>query len=221
MGPTRRERTEAITKLRRQQILDAALDIFSRKGFNTATTAEIAKAAGVAEGTIFNYFPSKRELFVAVIKEFVITSPLLDLIDKLPQGDIAGTFKLILKERFQLIESGIVSRVPILIADVIRDPELKAICTKEFLQPFLEKMEAIYRMLHESGIYRDIDPPVAVRAFGGMIFGFVMFKSLEGDASPLQQLPQDKVTNGIIDLLLHGVLDTTGSEENQSGRTDA
>ena len=70
MSPTREERKEVITRQRRQQILDAALDIFSRKGFTQATTAEIARTAGIAEGTIYKYFQNKRELMVAVIKTF-------------------------------------------------------------------------------------------------------------------------------------------------------
>ena len=86
MAPTRQERKEQTIRLRRQQIIDAAFKVFSEKGFATATTAKIAKEAGIAEGTIYNYFPSKRELFIAVIKNSVITIPLLELIDKLPRG---------------------------------------------------------------------------------------------------------------------------------------
>ena len=46
MVPTRKERKESITKMRKQQILDAALKVFSRKSFAEATTAEIAREAG-------------------------------------------------------------------------------------------------------------------------------------------------------------------------------
>ena len=68
MAPTRQERKEEIAKRRREQILDAAMDVFSRKGFAMATTAEIAREAGLAEGTVYNYLPSKRELLIAVVK---------------------------------------------------------------------------------------------------------------------------------------------------------
>jgi len=193
--------------MRRQQIIKAALEIFSRKGFAMATTAEIAREAGVAEGTIYNYFESKRDLFIAVIRDFVITIPLLDLIDRMPKENIAASLKLILQNRMQLVESGLVSRIPVMMADVMRDPELKAHWAEEFLQPFLEKMEGIYRALRDSGIYRDIEPSVAVRCVGGMIFGFLMFKMLEGDSSPLNRLLPEKVSDGFVGLLLHGLLD--------------
>jgi len=47
----------------RQQLLDAAVSVFSRMGYARATTREIAQTAGVAEGTIYRHFADKRELF--------------------------------------------------------------------------------------------------------------------------------------------------------------
>ena len=43
-----------------QKILNAACLVFSQKGYSSATTSEIAKWAGVAEGTIFRYFKTKK-----------------------------------------------------------------------------------------------------------------------------------------------------------------
>ncbi|MDP2401128.1 MAG: helix-turn-helix domain-containing protein, partial [Actinomycetota bacterium] len=50
----------------RQKLLDAAAEVFSERGYARATTKEIAKAAGVAEGTIYRHFADKKELFQAV-----------------------------------------------------------------------------------------------------------------------------------------------------------
>ncbi len=52
---------------RRQQLLETALDSFSRKGFEATTTREIAAAAGVTEAIIFRHFPSKQALYTAVL----------------------------------------------------------------------------------------------------------------------------------------------------------
>jgi TetR/AcrR family transcriptional regulator len=52
---------------RRRQLLETALDLFSRKGFEGTTTKEIAAAAGVTEAIIFRHFPSKQALYTAVI----------------------------------------------------------------------------------------------------------------------------------------------------------
>src|SRR5689334_20104635 len=53
---------------RRAQLLDVALNCFSRKGFDGATTKEIAAAAGVTEAIIFRHFPSKQALYQAVLE---------------------------------------------------------------------------------------------------------------------------------------------------------
>ena len=58
---------EQMAEARRRQILMGAAQVFAEKGFHKATTKQIAKAGGVSEGTIYNYFKNKRELLVAMI----------------------------------------------------------------------------------------------------------------------------------------------------------
>ena len=52
---------------RRLQLIETALDFFSRKGFSGTTTKEIAAAAGVTEAIIFRHFPTKQDLYNAVL----------------------------------------------------------------------------------------------------------------------------------------------------------
>ena len=51
------------------ELLDAALDLFVEKGFAATRVEEVAARAGVSKGTLFLYFPSKEELFKAVVRE--------------------------------------------------------------------------------------------------------------------------------------------------------
>lgn len=53
---------------RREQLLDRAAELFASHGYARATTAELAKAAGVTEPIIYRHFKSKRDLFVALIE---------------------------------------------------------------------------------------------------------------------------------------------------------
>jgi AcrR family transcriptional regulator len=53
----------------RRRILEAARDCFSRAGFEAATTRDIAAAAGIAAGTLFNYFPAKEAIAMALVAE--------------------------------------------------------------------------------------------------------------------------------------------------------
>src|SRR5215510_3097069 len=53
---------------RREQLLDCAAELFAHNGYARATTAQLAKAAGVTEPIIYRHFDSKRDLFVALIE---------------------------------------------------------------------------------------------------------------------------------------------------------
>src|ERR1700704_1667649 len=63
--PRRGRRKEA----RPGELLDAALDLFVEKGFAATRAEEVAARAGVSKGTLFLYFPTKEELFKAVVRE--------------------------------------------------------------------------------------------------------------------------------------------------------
>ncbi len=206
MTPTRQERKESITVLRKKQILDAAFKVFSEKGFATATTAEIAKLSGVAEGTIYNYFESKRDLFVSIIQNLIMDVSLLDMVGQLPKGDINTTFEGILQNRFDLINREGMTRMPVIIADVIRDPDMRVMWSQKVLTPFLNQMVQVVRMMVAMGKYRKLEPDVVVRAIGGMIMGFLMLKLMEGEKSPLNALPGQKVSGDLAKFILYGLL---------------
>jgi AcrR family transcriptional regulator len=199
-------RGKQTTVKRREQILKAAIEIFSSKGYAAATIPEIARLAGVASGTIYIYYSSKRELFIDVIKNIIITTPLFEFIDRIPQENIDIILKNILKDRFELIKNTPVSWIPSLIGEIQRDPELKTLWAEQFIQPFLTRIEEIYRFMTDSERFGRMEPAVAVRAVGGMILGFFMLRIMEGELSPLNVLDQEKVIDDIVNLLLHGLL---------------
>ena len=65
-------RTDEEKALKRDQILDAAYKMLSRRGYHEATMAKIARKAGVSHGTLYWHFKSKEDLFFAVLeREFL------------------------------------------------------------------------------------------------------------------------------------------------------
>ena len=64
--PTSRQRMAAA---RREQILETALGLFAERGFDATSTRQIAKEAGIAEGLIFHYFPTKASLLTAILED--------------------------------------------------------------------------------------------------------------------------------------------------------
>jgi AcrR family transcriptional regulator len=57
---------------RPQELLDAALELFVEKGFAATRSEEVAKRAGVSKGTLYLYYPSKEELFKAVVRHNMV-----------------------------------------------------------------------------------------------------------------------------------------------------
>ena len=80
------------TEQRRAEILEAALGLFSSKGFHDTTMEEVAKEAGVAKGTIYLYFQSKEHLLLALKRDFmqgltdVVAGIVADAIEHLEAG---------------------------------------------------------------------------------------------------------------------------------------
>src|SRR3569832_655532 len=60
---------ESRKEARPGELLDATLDLIVEKGFAATRAEEVAARAGVSKGTLFLYFPSKEELFKAVVRE--------------------------------------------------------------------------------------------------------------------------------------------------------
>jgi AcrR family transcriptional regulator len=56
---------------RREAILDAALEVFARRGYNGSSIDEIANAAGISKALIYEHFPSKRDLHVSLLERHV------------------------------------------------------------------------------------------------------------------------------------------------------
>ena len=74
-------------ELTRQQIFDAARRLFAQRGFDAVTVAEIARDANVSEVTVFNYFPSKEDLFYGGMQFF--EERLLEAVRTRPRGESA------------------------------------------------------------------------------------------------------------------------------------
>jgi AcrR family transcriptional regulator len=74
-------------KRTREQIFDAAYRLFRKRGFDAVTVAEIARAADVSEMTVFNYFPTKEELFYGGMQFF--EEQLIDAVRNRGRGESA------------------------------------------------------------------------------------------------------------------------------------
>ena len=158
---------------RRAQILAAASRVFARQGFHRTTVREIAREAGLADGTIYLYFASKRELLLALLGQ-------LGRVDERPAdfaamaGVDARTFlDAYLRRRFadlgewrQLFAA--------VIPEVLADADLRA-AQIEQATPAFEAAEAELARRMEAGELPRRDPALATRVVAGTIIGLLVF----------------------------------------------
>lgn len=96
------------TEQRRAEILEAALNLFSAKGFHETTMEEVAQAAAVAKGTVYLYFASKDHLLLALKQQFVqgltdaITDITADAIEQFSAGKEID-YRDVIDDMFQAI----------------------------------------------------------------------------------------------------------------------
>ncbi len=80
---------------RPEEITDAALQLFTEKGFSATRMIDVAKAAGISKGTLYLYFESKEAIFRDVVKQRI--TPQLDTVEKLVE-EFQGTHADLLKQ---------------------------------------------------------------------------------------------------------------------------
>jgi AcrR family transcriptional regulator len=142
----RRARRKAF---RPDEILDAALEEFTRNGYAGTRLDDVAARAGITKGTIYVYFPSKEQLFHAVIRKF--QRPLLDDvhqfidISKRSAIEFLRTFLRFIYQSMQADREGR-EVFRLMIAEAERFPSLAEDYHREVIAPLLEKLREVIEM---------------------------------------------------------------------------
>lgn len=200
----RRPDSGAVVEEKRRHILDAALAVFARKGYGEATVPDIAQEAGVAVGTIYNYFSGKRELLVSLMTERFFTQPFLELLEYAGEPDDTSFLSRFYEDRMNLgIES--IDSLVFLLSEVQRDPVVREQYVKEILGPTVKTIEAYLKSRMEAGVFRSRNAAVAARALAGMGIGFVLLYGIERDESPISTVDRSMVGKILADILLNGL----------------
>jgi AcrR family transcriptional regulator len=177
--PIRKQLIEA----RRAQILDAAAVVFAEKGFHRATTKEIARTAGVSEGTIYNYFDSKADLLIGIMTRLAELEHLdQELADAL-QSDAQDFLVAIFRQRMGLVQQKD-ETIQAIMPEIFVNPALRERFYQQFAQPTTTLLEQYIQARVELGHIRPLNVPLAVRAVQGMFVGLVVLRIL-GDETLL------------------------------------
>ena len=197
------------TQDRRQQILDAALKVFSEQGFHKASIKQIARTAQIkSSALIYWYFEDKRALLQAVITERSPLSQSPALQPELREAIFAQPPEMVLKQIAHNIlslqdDTAAVNMMRLYIGEATRDPDVA-----EALADFqLTMIGFLTDYLHHQiaqGILRHHDTRATSRAFIGMliinILGNQVFKPAAVDFPPREDYVQE-----IVNLFLKGI----------------
>jgi AcrR family transcriptional regulator len=157
------------TKDTRIRILEAALYLFSKKGYLGATTREIAGRAGVAEITLYRHFPSKEKLFEEMVTMYSFLPALREMLPELRNMEyrqaltgLARKFLGRLSERRELIR--------IMQSEMAVYPSKVKKIYHGLIGEMFSTLASYFEELQKQGKLRTFQPELAAKAFLGMFF---------------------------------------------------
>lgn len=194
--------TTASTSATRERLMNAALQLFSEKGFQGATTREIAMEAGVAEVTLFRYFPSKDQLLAEVIREFGFVQKLHDLIPTITNRSYEEGLKIIASEMLDTLAER-KDWIRIMHAEVQRSSENMVKIYHAFLDDLFGTYAQYFSTMQAKGLMSSVDPEFAARAFHGIFFCFFNIEEIL-HRNDYKATDRDRAIDEFIRLFVHG-----------------
>ena len=188
-------------KNRRQDILEAGLKLFAEKGYNGSTTAEIARAAGVAEGTIFRHFPTKKDLLIAVLEPKVLEG-LIQLNKEHSEDTPTEFFRCFLRNRLELIKKN-ESLIRLMFAEAQYHIEVREALFNGIIGQAINITKPWFEKGVERGDFRALPFLPTMRSFMGMVMICGLFGHVFIGLSPEKTI--EEATDHILDLFLHGL----------------
>lgn len=187
----------------RTKILQAALRLFAKRGYDGTTTKDLAKSAGVAEGTLFRHFASKKAILIEVATAGWVDI-LTDLLTELSEMGSYKAVSQVMHRRMQNMRQNS-DLLRVCFVEAQYHPELKESIQTEVISKMTDVAEAFFETAMSKGIYRQMNPKIVAKVFLGIfaIAGFSEQTILDPDASP--QAMQE-MAEGISDIFLRGVL---------------
>jgi AcrR family transcriptional regulator len=200
----RQKRKDRITKARQKQIMDAALSVFSARGFGNSTVADVADAAGIGVGTIYNYYKDKHDLLISLIAQSLISTDLVKLLGNPQARNNEELMQLLLEERLTFgLDNA--QKMLFLFFEIQRDPRLRHQYASDVVSPLLNKLEKYIITQVKNGSFRKVDAKVIARTFAASIIGNAVLYRLEQKDSPFKKSRVKEIAEEMRNLFIHGL----------------
>jgi len=186
---------------RRHEIVTAAAQVFAEKGYANTTTKELAEAADMAEGTLYNYFDGKREILLEIIKE--LQNPIDELLQNAHGLQSRADFVRIVEQGLDIFISQL-DFTRTLFTEVWTDD----VILEDFVTGRLQYIGEAIRNFVEQGIaagtFQPIDTDITTRMVLGSFLALV-FPILRGTQTLPSSQQRHKMAKAAIDLLFDGI----------------
>lgn len=189
---------------RRQRIIEAALELFSQKGFRGTTTKQIAEAAGCSEAMIFKHFATKDALYSAILEAKTrIEETLARAAQAAARKDDAGVFRAVGLQNLTLTEQD-PSLLRLLLFSALEGHELSHRFFDSKVRRLHELLSGYIREQIDAGVFRAVDPLLAARGFLGMIAYYLLIHEIFGVKRPVGRT-SEQVVDTFVNLFLEGI----------------
>ena len=156
---------------KRERILDAAERIFARHGFFHARVSEIAKEAGVADGTIYLYFKSKDDLLITLFESRMerVTADLAEAISAVPASDPAARLRMFIHTHAALVVAH-PALAEVLVVELRQSSKFMKEYANAKFGDFLKLLASVIDGGQKAGVFdAALPPPIVARALFGML----------------------------------------------------
>lgn len=199
---------------RRTQILDAALEVFSTKGFHKATNKDIASAAGgMSPGLIYHYFKDKEDLFISLVRERATLLQLTDHPDALMALPPREALSRVANAYLSMFKNAThVALFRIVITESIRFPQMGDMLYRVLISKLFNLIRSYFDLQVERGILRPHDSAIATRSFVGMIMVHVLAREVLHQPEALA-VSDEQVISAAVDIFMQGLENPTDQSE--------
>jgi AcrR family transcriptional regulator len=202
---------EHLIRVRRNQILDAATTAFAQKGYHRATVQDVAKIAGIAAGTIYNYFENKTALLMGILERLNETERRDDDMAQMTKMDIRAFTQHYMRRRFEVLMQNGFEIFQIVLSEVLIDSDLRAIYMQQVIEPTFALAEHYFtQIVGEGKIRSDVDVPLMLRLTSATVVGILVLRVL-GDTEILNKWEQ--IPDLLTTMMLDGMLPPKGDVE--------
>jgi len=182
-SPKPKQKPSRTSSDKRERILEAAIRVFAQGGFYATRVSDIAREAGVADGTIYLYFENKDDVLISIFQDRI--GKLVEVLRQVAERDepVEARVRRIIELQLGLLE-GRRDLAEVITVNLRQSSKL----LKQYAAPlFTEYLELIASVIAEgqkSGAFRtDVSPRVAARALWGGLDGLALTWALGGDTA--------------------------------------